>query len=168
MIQKLDNPLTSDYIDLKNFILSIDFPWFRLPNTTLNIKDDGISFFTHTFLERPEANIGYSRANSPYIDGCLKVLHQIVSYNDVEFNYFIRASVNLVSPCPTVKRTVEHCDHQFPHKNILIYLSETDGDTVVNGENFSPQEDCGIIFTGKHYHYTPTDKDRIVLVGTFI
>lgn len=168
MIQKLDNPLTSDYIDLKNFILSIDFPWFRLPNTTLNIKDDGISFFTHTFLERPEANIGYSRANSPYIDGCLKVLHQIVSYNDVEFNYFIRASVNLVSPCLTVKRTVEHCDHQFPHKNILIYLSETDGDTVVDGENFSPQEDCGIIFTGKHYHYTPTDKDRIVLVGTFI
>lgn len=168
MIQKLDNPLTSDYIDLKNFILSIDFPWFRLPNTTLNIKDDGISFFTHTFLERPESNIGYSRANSPYIDGCLKVLHQIVSYNDVEFNYFIRASVNLVSPCSTVKRTVEHCDHQFPHKNILIYLSETDGDTVVDGENFSPQEDCGIIFTGKHYHYTPTDKDRIVLVGTFI
>lgn len=168
MIQKLDNPLTSDYIDLKNFILSIDFPWFRLPNTTLNIKDDGISFFTHTFLERPEANIGYSRANSPYIDGCLKVLHQIVSYNDVEFNYFIRASVNLVSPCPTVKSTVEHCDHQFLHKNILIYLSETDGDTVVDGENFSPQEDCGIIFTGKHYHYTPTDKERIVLVGTFI
>ena len=168
MIQKLDNPLTSDYIDLKNFILSIDFPWFRLPNTTLNIKDDGISFFTHTFLERPESNIGYSRANSPYIDGCLKVLHQIVSYNDVEFNYFIRASVNLVSPCSIVKRTVEHCDHQFPHKNILIYLSETDGDTVVDGENFSPQEDCGIIFTGKHYHYTPTDKDRIVLVGTFI
>ena len=168
MIQKLDNPLTSDYIDLKNFILSIDFPWFRLPNTTLNIKDDGISFFTHTFLERPEANIGYSRANSPYIDGCLKVLHQIVSYNDVEFNYFIRASVNLVSPCSTVKRTVEHCDHQFPHKNILIYLSESDGDTVVDGENFSPQEDCGIIFTGKHYHYTPTDKERIVLVGTFI
>ena len=168
MIQKLDNPLTSDYIDLKNFILSIDFPWFRLPNTTLNIKDDGISFFTHTFLERPESNIGYSRANSPYIDGCLKVLHQIVSSNDVEFNYFIRASVNLVSPCSTVKRTVEHCDHQFPHKNILIYLSETDGDTVVDGENFSPQEDCGIIFTGKHYHYTPTDKERIVLVGTFI
>ena len=168
MIQKLDNPLTSDYIDLKNFILSIDFPWFRLPNTTLNINDDGISFFTHTFLERPEANIGYSRANSPYIDGCLKVLHQIVSYNDVEFNYFIRASVNLVSPCPTVKSTVEHCDHQFPHKNILIYLSESDGDTVVNGENFSPQEDYGIIFTGKHYHYTPTDKERIVLVGTFI
>tara|TARA_Y100001937_G_C7104600_1_gene324297 strand:- start:56 stop:562 length:507 start_codon:yes stop_codon:yes gene_type:complete len=168
VIQKLDNPLTSDYIDLKNFILSIDFPWFRLPNTTLNIKDDGISFFTHTFLERPESNIGYSRANSPYIDGCLKVLHQIVSSNDVEFNYFIRASVNLVSPCSTVKRTVEHCDHQFPHKNILIYLSETDGDTVVDGENFSPQEDCGIIFTGKHYHYTPTDKDRIVLVGTFI
>lgn len=168
MIQKLDNPLTSDYIDLKNFILSIDFPWFRLPNTTLNIKDDGISFFTHTFLERPEANIGYSRANSPYIDGCLKVLHQIVSSNDVEFNYFIRASVNLVSPCLTVKRTVEHCDHQFPHKNILIYLSESDGDTVIDGENFSPQEDCGIIFTGKHYHHTPTDKDRIVLVGTFI
>ena len=168
MIQKLDNPLTSDYIDLKNFILSIDFPWFRLPNTTLNIKDDGISFFTHTFLERPESNIGYSRANSPYIDGCLKVLHQIVSFNDVEFNYFIRASVNLVSPCLTVKKTLEHCDHQFPHKNILIYLSETDGDTVVDGENFSPQEDCGIIFTGKHYHYTPTDKDRIVLVGTFI
>jgi len=168
MIQKLNNPLTSDYIDLKNFILSIDFPWFRLPNTTLNIKDDGISFFTHTFLERPEVNIGYSKSNSPYIDGCLKVLHQIIDSNSIEFNYFIRASANLVSPCSTEKKTAEHCDHQFPHKNILIYLSESDGNTVVNGETFSPQEDRGIIFTGKHYHYTPTDKDRIVLVGTFI
>ena len=168
MIEKLDNPITSDYNDLKNFILSIDFSWFRLSNTTLNIQDDGISFFTHTFLERPEVNLGYSKSNSPYIDGCLKVLHQFITFNNIEFNYFIRASANLVVSSSTVKKTIEHCDHQFPHKNILVYLSESDGDTVVNGEVFSPKENCGIIFTGKHFHYTPTEKDRIVLVGTFI
>ncbi len=86
----------------------------------------------------------------------------------MKFDLFFRLSCNLVFPTKEVRKTTEHVDHEFFHKNILIYLSESDGDTMVDGEIFSPQEDCGIIFTGKHCHYTPTNKDRIVLVGTFI
>ena len=86
MIKELNNPLSGDYIELKNFILSCDFPWFRFANTTHNISDDSIEMFSHTFLERPEANKGYSKANSPYIDGCIDVVKQILIANNIKFD----------------------------------------------------------------------------------
>jgi|TARA_Y100000287_G_scaffold98172_1_gene78345 hypothetical protein len=168
MIKELNNPLSGDYIELKNFISSCDFPWFRFTNTTHNINDDSIEMFSHTFLERPEANKGYSKANSPYIDGCIDVVKQILIANNIKFDLFFRLSCNLVFPTKEVRKTSEHVDHEFFHKNILIYLSDSDGDTVVENQIYKPREDSAIIFSGKHYHYTPSQKNRIVLVGTFL
>ena len=167
MIEELKNPLSGDYCHLKNFILSHEFPWFRFSNTT-TILDDNIRMFSHTFLERPEVNSGYSKSNSPYIDGCIDVLKEIITFNKIDLNLFYRVSANLVPAGPSVEKTLEHTDHKFPHKNILIYLSDSDGDTVVGKEIYTPQIDSAIIFRGAHYHYTPTEKDRIVLVGTFL
>ncbi len=168
MIEELRNPLSGDYCHLKNFILSHDFPWFRFSNTTRDVGDDNIGMFSHTFLERPEVNNGYSKSNSPYIDSCIDVLREIIIFNKIDFNLFYRVSANLVAAGPSVEKTVEHNDHKFPHTNIIIYLSDSDGDTVVGKEIYTPKEDRVIIFRGAHYHCTPTEKDRIVLVGTFL
>ena len=168
MIKELNNPLGGDYIELKSFILSCNFPWFRFTNTTHNDSDDSIEMFSHTFLERPEVNKGYSKANSPYIDRCIDVVKQILINNNIKFDLFFRLSCNLVYPTKQVKRTTEHVDHKFFHKNILIYLSDSDGDTVVENQIYTPKEDGAIIFSGKHYHYTPLKNSRIVLVGTFL
>lgn len=168
MIKELNNPLGGDYIELKSFILSYNFPWFRFTNTTHNDSDDSIEMFSHTFLERPEVNKGYSKANSPYIDSCIDVVKQILINNNIKFDLFFRLSCNLVYPTKQVKRTTEHVDHKFFHKNILIYLSDSDGDTVVENQIYTPREDSAVIFSGKHYHYTPLKNSRIVLVGTFL
>ena len=72
---------------------------------------------------------------------------------------------------PSDKRniiSVPHEDHEYPHKNMLIYLTDAGGSTFVEGEEFAPEEDDVIIFEGIHWHELPKQKRRVVLVMTYI
>ena len=62
-VKILNNPQTSNYADLKNFILGDSFPWFWndhfvYKGNTDYFKDgtdaQDIPFFTHSFLNRPK------------------------------------------------------------------------------------------------------------------
>ena len=66
MLKVLKNPVTSNYTELKNFILSNDFIW-RYDTST------GMPFYGHTFLERPEET-GFSQPLSELINLNLTVL----------------------------------------------------------------------------------------------
>ena len=56
----------------------------------------------------------------------------------------------------------------FPHKNMLIYLTDAGGSTFVEGEEFAPEEDDVIMFEGLHWHKLPRKERRVVLVMTYI
>ena len=58
-----------------------------------------------------------------------------------------------------------HIDHDFPHLNLLVYLSG-DGETIVEDEKFFPQANNVILFTGKHYMKRPSVGRRVVLIST--
>lgn len=171
MILKLNNPTTPEYLKLKKFIFSDQFPWFRLFNTTFlsNSSDsDDVSYFSHTFLQRPEIGNSYSKVNNPNIDDIVFVIKQIFDFNNIDLNYFIRINANLVTSSNIKKRTNLHEDHSFPHKNFLLYLTNSGGKTIVNDEEFDPKEDDSIIFSGEHCHEIPKKNDRIVIVATFV
>ena len=167
MINQLRNPLTRDYRELKEFILSRDFPWFYFRNTT-TVKEDHIPFYSHTLLERPEISKIYSKPNSPYLERVAGVVDTLLGMNDIEYNYLVRLSVNSTSSLKGVKKTLGHEDHTFPHKNILVYLTNSGGKTIVEREEFDPREDDIIIFSGMHHHLTPEKGRRVVIVGTFV
>ena len=62
-----------------------------------------------------------------------------------------------------------HYDHEFPHKNLLIYFSDTNGGyTMVDDERYDGEENDVIIFDGLHYNKPPSKGRRIVLITTFI
>ena len=61
-----------------------------------------------------------------------------------------------------------HVDHSFPHRNIIMYLTDAGGDTVVNDEVYSPKEDGVIMFEGEHYHHFPMKDARIDFVDTYL
>ena len=64
--------------------------------------------------------------------------------------------------------TKEHLPPLFL-ENLLIYLTNAGGKTVVGDEYHDPREDDVITFGGdEHYHYTPEKERRIVIVATFI
>ena len=60
MLKILKNPVTNNYVDLKEFILSNDFVW-RYDTST------GMPFYGHTFLERPEVT-GFSQPLSELVN----------------------------------------------------------------------------------------------------
>ena len=68
-------------------------------------------------------------------------------------------------------------DHDFPHKQLIIYLNESDGETVILDhkdkiwKKIKPELYKAICFEGpiKHYATTPLKYNRrIICVLTFI
>ena len=84
------------------------------------------------------------------------------------FNMMVRFSENSTHPEQKYIKTSLHTDHDFPHKNMLIYLTDAGGNTFVEDEKFAPEEDDVIIFEGLHWHQLPKHKRRVVLVMTYI
>ena len=69
-----------------------------------------------------------------------------------------------------------HVDHNFPHKNMLVYLTDPQGGSTIvededtNRKEYLAKEDNVLLFDGQSAHCArPPSKDvRIVLVFTFL
>tara|TARA_B100000965_G_scaffold290747_1_gene248553 strand:- start:98 stop:664 length:567 start_codon:yes stop_codon:yes gene_type:complete len=186
-IRKLKNPNTPLYNDLKKIILGNNFAWnYMKSNTWFDInashkliydpENDNTfqksSMHHHSFLLRSDLNNLYAKVNSPYMEDVNRMYCEIFNANrDVmkSFNMMCRCAANETQPYngPDGK-TRAHVDHDFPHKNMLIYLTNAGGNTFVEDEEFAPEEDDVIIFEGLHWHQLPKHKRRIVLVMTYI
>jgi hypothetical protein len=170
MIQ-LKNPKTEKYNKFKTFVLSKNFPWFYYESS---VKGKPNPFFSHGFLIRPNDYLHtggkkYPITNSVYVDHMEEVFQEIADFNGIEVNCIYRMNANVTEPLKNVERSSIHCDHPFPHNNMLIYLTDTDGATVCGDDVHNPQEDDIITFDGKnHFHYYPREKRRVVLVVTYV
>ena len=170
-IVKLHNLRTKDYLDLKDLILSPHFPWYvsNAHNT------DDFKFFSHIFVKRPGEGTLFPVSQSSHANLVNTVLGQILYLNDIDISCLYRSNANLVPPSLEVKRTTEHVDHEFPHNNLLIYLTDSGGKTFVETEQDSgsyeyhdPKEDDVLLFAGRHYNETPAAKRRVIIVATFM
>ena len=162
MIQVLENPKTENYEKFKKFVLSNDFPWRH--NVSTNMP-----FYSHVFLQRPELN-GYSESHSKWTNENLIVMSELVDYNglykDLPY-FFLRSNANATHPDAGHQYSDPHIDHPHtPHSNLIVYLTDTDGETIVENKKHSPKEDDVILFTGKHYMKRPTKGRRVILIST--
>ena len=160
------NPL---YDKLKSAILGESFPWFWTSNTTFSDVGD-FNFFSHVLLERPGATSIYPRPSSDYLPLAEAVFKEICVSENITPNVLYRANVNLVLPSTNRNPSVLHKDHDFSHKNMVVYLTDCNGGpTMVRGKkDFYGKEDEVYIFEGLHQMKAPTSDRRIVLVYTFI
>jgi hypothetical protein len=180
MILSLINPKTDNYKLLKNIILSDEFGWYYHDVSTLYGDEDylesekysNLSFYGHTFLDRPDGPAKYgkktSSIKSQYFDLVHEVFEEILKYNDFHSDYFyLRMNANCIHSNLGPQCSIPHVDHRFPHKNIIVYLTSSGGSTVVNNYEYIPKEDDAILF-GKNAHYLkrPLRDRRIILVAT--
>lgn len=178
MIKKLKNPNTELYKTFKNIVLSNDFSWFfQREAVSQNVKYDeeiytNYPFYSHAFLKGPDYKDKYPKVNSQHIELAHLIFLQIAEENNIEPKVIYRMNANVVHPHNSeglLKYSVPHVDHQFPHKNMLIYLADTNGgDIVCDGESISPNEDDVVLLEGIHYIKPPSHGRRIVLVYTFL
>ena len=169
----LKNPKTDTYKNFKNFMLSGDFPWFRMGSTAFEDHQEGhedFSFLSHRFLTRPLNSCLYSKVNSQYVEHMQEVFREIAFANDIDPQVIYRMNANAVYPTANNLPSPLHVDHNFPHNNMIIYLTDLHGgSTMVEGKEYMANEDDVLIFDGKLHCARPPRKDvRIVLVITFL
>ena len=187
MIEVLKNPLTPNYHKLKEIILSDKFNWENIISTLDVVSNtEGhihMPVDIHTFIPRPETTqddnttgslskkIGDAEreSKSEYVDLCVTVMNEILDYSNLFGTYiFHRAAANRTYADEGIQLSEPHIDHNFPHNNLLVYLTNSGGETFVEGEKFNPKEDDVIVFEGRHYMKRPIKDKRIVLVATFM
>ena len=169
----LKNPKTDTYKKFKNLVLGGDFPWFRVEHTAYEDHQEGhedFPFLSHKFLTRPLDSCLYSKVNSQYVEHMQEVFREIAFANDIDPQVIYRMNANAVYPTANNLPSPLHVDHNFPHNNMIIYLTDLHGgSTMVEGKEYMSQEDDVLIFDGKPHCARPPRKDvRIVLVITFL
>ena len=182
MMKEILNPKTEEYLAMKKLVSSMNFPWFwnhgSVKGDDFSEYVDSIPFFNHTLIRRPmdaPEYVVYPKPNSQYADSSSLITKQILQENNIPLSCVYRASFNLTLPQLSKHLHIRpHLDHYFSHKNLLVYLNDVDGDTVLCDDSGkylsseSPREDKAIVFEGRHYHYMPTTSRRLVFVCTFI
>lgn len=177
---KLNSPHSSVYYSFKNLILSADFPWYWNPKSTPDDVDTGqyqdTPFYSHVFLARPRwksmADRLYPQQQSAMLDLVYPVLDEIVQFNSLKIQSFMRINANCVHPQSDSRITIPHYDHPFDHKNMIIYFNDAGGETICfNGDDkvyFNPEENDIVTFGGLHCMNPPKCKRRVILVATYI
>ena len=178
MFTRLETPDTGDYAGLKELILGPHFGWSHNAKATPYMENtrsyQDLSFYSHAFLHGPSPRHGlYSKANSEYLPNVETVIGQIFELNNVKMNVVYRINANAVHPVEGNVLTVPHTDHEFPHKNMLIYLTNTGGDTIVFDDagkkhHFTPVEDDIVTFQGLHCMVPPKQGRRVVIVVSYL
>lgn len=181
LITELNNPNTQEYVELKEYVHGSAIPWFYQPTTGSVHDDEGkkrdIPLWGHHVMVRPNHLVGrpYSTITSDYFESSCKVIEQILDHNNISISVIYRINFNLIYDNRN-KLTPWHKDLEFPHSNMIIYLSEFgDGWTYVRDgdveEKHTPKEDGIIIFDGdlEHCHAVPKPYERrIVMVVNYL
>lgn len=170
----LKNPLSNRYLYFKELVLGNAFPWMWTVETTPGQEKEGhdnVSQYTHAFLVAPgNSPHQYPIANSELTNQCIGIFQEILRFNEIEPRVFYRASANSVHPTDLDLPCVPHVDHdELEHKNILVYLTPTNGGYVTCGnDTYFPNEDDVVLFQGEHYFQPPKKQRRVCLVATFL
>jgi len=162
---------------IEEIILVKEFPFYFI-NKTVSEKDplQNDSFLAHVILNRIEQQHLSKAINSNYYDPVVNILTSFLDSVKEEYSFFTRIAINLTYNNGFEKSSI-HRDHEYEHKQIIIYLNDCDKDSktiILNDKEESikeitPEKYKGVCFgSNLHYHFFPKKGNRIILVATYI
>lgn len=150
-LQVIDNFMPIDaFLKLQDVILSPHFPWFyietvSLPPGSTEVKDslavetDG---FNHVMYDRDWKVTSFSHE---YFDVFFDELERRLGFTK---EHLIRSRASMKSPkngFTADNYNLPHVDYMTPHETIIFYMNDTDGDTRIFNEKYTPTgKDTGI------------------------
>lgn len=137
------NPLDEGIAD--GAVPDLAVKWSYNPITT----SDKFPQLNHGLLAR-----NFDRPNSPYFGMFNEILETTLNENGIENNGVTRACLNMTYHIPGYEFFDPHVDNYFDHYNVILYLNENDGNTVVfdvEGDKENPEQ---VTVNGKTYHLT--------------
>lgn len=175
----------------KNFLESENFPWYYVGATAYTGKN---AKSVETLYNGSFYHIAYDhKKNSQVSDVLEHCLLCCLDNLNIKMNNLIRIRIGMIPVCPYNFQNPPHVDFTFPHKVGLLYMNDSDGDTVIYNEKhdldplndslrylqntlkynltvkekITPQENKFVLFDGSHYHSssTPTTVKRRIAVN---
>ena len=119
------------------------------------------------FLNEPLDREGKRNKHYPFFK---KILKSILSKHNLKLKTIHRMAINITFNNGFVKEVPLHEDHDFPHKQCLLYLNDSTGTTDIPfyNKSITPQTNKAILFESKdHKHFFPDLGVRVVCVFTF-
>jgi hypothetical protein len=160
--------------DLKGILLSSQFSWHFIPDVTGGGSRDGRPAFQNQMVCDGKVNVGGKALSllQQLIDNSLSRLYEELN---VKANYeLLRITTILQLPLANLggsRRDAHHIDFEKKHLNLLYYVFDADGDTVIyenmyqpNDKKFpapnelkvkkkvTPKQGRVVIFDGYHWH----------------
>ena len=151
------------------------FPFYHQRGASTSEDDNSI--LSHIVKIRPEIREEGEIFNSYTGHVFEDILRTFCKKNNIAIKESLRIAVNFTYNNGAISCPI-HLDHEFPHKQLLIYLNEPldkqaktvilDKDEKTILKEITPEQYKGVCFNDKpHYHYYPKIGERIVAVFTF-
>ena len=133
----------NDYINLYDLVSSVHFPWYYQPNIAFRTLNESVQDphvfpshgFTHVVWDCDQGKVSdVLQLVAPIVEGFQKQLN-------VKINNFLRIKINLQTPIVGYTNNHyngPHIDRFDPHKTIIYYLNDSDGDTVIFDKKYDP------------------------------
>lgn len=181
----IDDAISKEYQDyLEQFLLdNSDLPWFLIRNLN-EIKSNQQSTYT--------SGLAIQSISDGKDHGMLALMFRSLAYSladklDISINQIINARTFLQLPGGNLSETIAreyHVDYAKPHKVLLYYVNDSDGDTVILKQKYpfshnkisgltqgetqqqiSPKKGRVVLFDGAHFHSStvPSKQLRCVI-----
>ena len=135
--------------------------------------------FSHVLRHRPENNMKedeWGTPNSVYMEKFEGIFKYFCKENNIKWDRILRSAVNFTTHQPKDSECFIHRDHEFPHRNFLMYLNEwTSGETQFFDDErrlikiVHPQKYKAVVSDSELHTqgYCDPHQRRVVLVVTF-
>tara|TARA_R100001015_G_C4618254_1_gene174718 strand:- start:54 stop:590 length:537 start_codon:yes stop_codon:yes gene_type:complete len=157
---------------IETVVLGNNFPFFLNTNA---VSGDNNNFMSHIVLKRIEERKNKNEINSSFYINFIDILNEFTKKNNITYKEVFRISVNFSynnnSKCSPI-----HVDHEFSHRQLLVYLNTVeDAFTVIYNKSknkilkkINPEKYKGVCFNSfPHVGFFPKKGERIVIVYTF-
>ena len=154
------------YLNLKEQVAGREMPWYSMLETLeVDATEQDYGFLSHAVLLGPSknktigklCNLFSTPVSANYLHLTQQVVREILEANKLNYSCIYRMNFNLCLYKGENATSPLHTDLDFPHKILLIYMSNfSGGETVIEVDGVKhlsePEEDKIIHVDGKYRH----------------
>tara|TARA_E500000178_G_C17001935_1_gene746121 strand:+ start:871 stop:1407 length:537 start_codon:yes stop_codon:yes gene_type:complete len=160
---------------INNYLLAPNFPYYL--NKASVEENDENPYLSHTVLRRPEERKPGESFISDSSDQIVDIFKTFIIKNKINTEELLRCTINLCFKTKN-KSCLIHNDHDYKHKQLIIYLNDpmdkTSKTFLLNDtqdkilHRITPKQYKGVCFDScPHYFNNPKKDIRVALVYTF-